>query len=315
MAPRGFVAYRWPMFLPASRRLLMLTRRGQASPVRWRAATVAASAALLVFAAAAPVDAATRKRAVKRVIAPKVVPLPPSTAPAPQPLPPTTAAVVTIPPTTVPSVALSLTSDFPRRLAAPGGSAVFVLTATSRSIEPTTFSISGLPPGVRAVLATNPTTSKTTMTLTTTIGVTPGGYQPFLVTAIGGGASATLTLELVVDTTVASAMTTTMPSAPLAFTQSAETLLAGPISAGGGNFVAYRVNLIRPTGVSGVATVSVATPASGLAVGLSATTVSGSSFEVSFSAPVGTPTGFYQPAISVVIGGYTLLILFPVQVI
>ena len=67
----------------------------------------------------------------------------------------------------------------------------------------------GLPAGVRAVLGTNPTSSTATMTVISTVGITPAGYQSFLVTAIGDGASATLAFELVVDTTVTATTTTT----------------------------------------------------------------------------------------------------------
>lgn len=260
-------------------------------------------------------DAVTRKRTVKRPAAPKVIPLPPTTAPAPQPLPPTTAAIATTaPPTTVAPAALTISSDVPRRLAAPGGSATFVLTAKSRSTEPTTFSVSGLPAGVRAVLATNPTTSTTTMTLTSTVGITPGGYQSFLVTAIGGGASATLALELVVDTTTTAATTTIAPGAQQLFAPTADVLLSGPIFPGGSTFVAYRVNLNRPPGISGAAIVSAGTVPAGLALGLSQTSVTGASFDVSFSASASSAPGFYQPTVSVVLGGYTVLIAFPVQV-
>lgn len=36
--------------------------------------------------------------------------------------------------------------------------------------------------------------------------------------------------------------------------------------------------------------------------------------QLSFSAPIGAPAGFYQPTISVVINGFTMVIVFPVQV-
>ena len=188
-----------------------------------------------------------------------------------------------------------------------------MLTAKSRSAEPTTLSVSGLPAGVRAVLATNPTTSTTTMTLTTTVGITPGGYQPFLVTAIGGGASATLALELVVDTTAAVA-TTVAPGAQQSFSPTADVLLPGPIFPGSTTFVAYRVNLNRLPGVSGAAIVSAGTVPLGLALGVSQTSVTGSSFDVSFSASSTAVSGFYQPTVSVALNGYTVLIAFPVQV-
>ena len=217
------------------------------------------------------------------------------------------------PTTTVAAAALTITSDFPRRLAVSGGSATFVLTTKSRSAEPTTLSVSGLPAGVRAVLATNPTTSTTSMTLTTTVGITPGGYQPFLVTAIGGGASATLALELVVDTTAAVA-TTVAPGAQQSFSPTADVLLPGPIFPGSTSFVAYRVNLNRLPGVSGAAIVSAGTVPLGLALGVSQTSVTGSSFDVSFSASSTAVSGFYQPTMSVALNGYTVLIAFPVQV-
>jgi hypothetical protein len=288
------------------------------SRIRVVAAGVAATVAVGLIAVPAA-DAVTKKRTVKRPVkrpvAPKVTPLPPTTAPAAQPLPPTTAAVVTTAaPTTVAPAVLTISSDVPRRLAVPGGSATYVLTAKSRSTEPTTFSVSGLPAGVRAVLATNPTTSTTTMTLTTTVGITPGGYQSFLVTAIGGGASATLALELVVDTTAPAATTTAAPGVQQSFAPTAEVLLAGPIFPGGATFVAYRVNLNRPPGVSGSAIVSAGSVPAGLALGISQTSVSGSSFDVSFSASSSAVSGFYQPTVSVVLGGYTVLIAFPVQI-
>ncbi len=286
---------------------------------RARLLSVGVAAAVVVgVMAVPPADAVTKKRTVKRPVVrkviPKVTPLPPTSAPAPQPLPPATVAVTTTPPPTTAAPALTVTSDVPRRLAVPGGSATFVLTAKSRSTEPTTFSVSGLPAGVRAVLATNPTTSSTTMILTTTVGITPGGYQPFLVTAIGGGASATLALELVVDTTAASATTTVAPGAQQSFSPTTEVLLSGPIFPGGASFVAYRVTLNRSTGVSGPAIVSAGALPGGLALGLSQTSVTGSSFDVSFSASSSAAAGFYQPTVSVVLGGYTVLIAFPVQV-
>lgn len=275
-------------------------------------------AAVVVGLLAVPsADAATKnrtvKRTVKRPVATKIIPLPPTTAPAPQPLSPTTAAVATAASTTVAAAALTITSDFPRRLAVPGGSATFVLTTKSRSAEPTTLSVSGLPAGVRAVLATNPTTSTTTMTLTTTVASTPGGYQPFLVTAIGGGASATLALELVVDTTAA-VTTTAAPGAQQSFSPTADVLLPGPIFPGSSTFVAYRVNLNRLPGVTGAAIVSARTVPLGLALGVSQTSVTGSSFDVSFSAASTAASGFYQPTVSVALNGYTVLIAFPVQV-
>jgi hypothetical protein len=271
------------------------------------------ASALAVALIVSPVDAATRKRVPKRPAAPAFVPLPATTAPAPQPLPPTTAAVTTPPTTTAPAAAITIKSDFPRRLAVLGGSAVFVITVSTRSPETTTLSVSGLPAGVRAVLATNPITNTTTMTLTTTVGVTPGGYQSFLVTAVGSATSATLPLELVVDNT-AVATTTTAPAAPVAFAPTSEALLAGPITAGGGNFVVYRVTLNRPAGVTGPATVSFPALPTGLAGGLSETSVSGPSFIVSFSAAASTASGFYNPTVNVVMGGYTVLISFPVRV-
>ena len=283
------------------------------SRIRVVQAGVAATVVLGLIAVPSA-DAATKKRTAKRPVARKVIPLPPTTAPAPQPLPPTTAApVTTAPPTTVAPPALTISSDVPRRLAVPGGSATYLLTAKSRSAEPTTFSVSGLPAGVRAVLGTNPTTSTTTMTLTTTVGITPGGYQSFLVTAIGGGAFATLALELVVDTT-APAVTTTAPGAQQSFVPTAEVLLPGPIFPGGATFVAYRVNLNRATGVFGQAIVSAGSVPTGLALGVSQTSVTGSSFDVSFSASSSAVSGFYQPTMSVVLGGYTVLIAFPVHV-
>ena len=287
---------------------------GVRSRVRVLQAGVAATVVVGLIAAPSA-DAASRRRAVKRPVAPKVVPLPPTTAPAPQPLPPTTAAAVTAaPPTTVAAAALTISSDVPRRLAVPGASATFVLTARSRSAEPTTFSVSGLPAGVRAVLGTNPTSSTTTMTLTSTVGITPGGYQSFLVTAIGGGASATLALELVVDTTVTATTTTVAPGAQQLFAPTAEVLLPGPIFPGGSTFVAYRVNLNRLPGVSGPALVSAGSVPAGLALGVSPTSVIGASFDVSFSASPSALSGFYQPTVSVMIGGYSVLIAFPVQV-
>lgn len=287
---------------------------GVRSRVRVLQAGVAATVVVGLIAAPSA-DAASRRRAVKRPVAPKVVPLPPTTAPAPQPLPPTTAAAVTAaPPTTVAAAALTISSDVPRRLAVPGASATFVLTARSRSAEPTTFSVSGLPAGVRAVLGTNPTSSTTTMTLTSTVGITPGGYQSFLVTAIGGGASATLALELVVDTTVTATTTTVAPGAQQLFAPTAEVLLPGPIFPGGSTFVAYRVNLNRLPGVSGPALVSAGSVPAGLALGVSPTSVTGASFDVSFSASPSALSGFYQPTVSVMIGGYSVLIAFPVQV-
>jgi hypothetical protein len=272
------------------------------------------ASALAVALIVSPVDAATRKRTTKRPATPAFVPLPPTTAPTPQPLPPTTAAVTTPPTTTVPAAAITVRSDFPRRLAVLGGSAVFVITVSTRSPETTTLSVSGLPAGVRAVLATNPISNTTTMTLTTTIGVTPGGYQPFLVTAVGSSASATLPLELVVDNTAVTATTTIAPATPVAFAPTSEALLSGPITAGGGNFVVYRVTLNRPAGVTGPATVSFPALPTGLAGGLSETSVSGPSFIVSFSAAASTASGFYNPTVNVVMGGYTVLISFPVRV-
>ncbi len=277
-------------------------------------------AVVVGFTALPSADAATKKRTVRRTVVPKkvipkVIPLPPTTSLAPQSLPPTTAAVSTsAPPTTVAVAALTVTSNVPRRLTLIGGSATYVLTATSRSADPTTFSVSGLAAGVRAVLSSNPTASTTTMTLTTTVGVTPGGYLPFLVTAVGGGASANLALELVVDTTTAAATTAVAPGAVQTFSPTTEVLLAGPIVPGGATFVAYRVNLNRPAGVSGVATVSPATLPTGLALGISQTSVTGSSFDVSFSASAGAGSGFYQPTVNVVLGGYAVVIAFPVQV-
>jgi hypothetical protein len=167
---------------------------------------------------------------------------------------------------------------------------------------------------VRAVLAANPISNTTTMTLTTTLGVTPGGYQSFLVTAVGSSASATLPLELVVDTTVASATTSTVLATPLAFAPTSEALLPGPITAGGGNFVVYRVTLNRPPTVGGPAAVSFPTLPAGLAGGLSETSVSGPSFIVSFSAAASTASGFYNPTVNVSLGGYNVLISFPVRV-
>ena len=152
------------------------------------------------------------------------------------------------------------------------------------------------------------------MTLTTTLGITPGGYQSFLVTAVGSSASATLPLELVVDNTVVSATTSIVPAVPLAFAPTSEALLPGPITAGGGNFVVYRVTLNRPATVGGAAAVSFPTLPAGLAGGLSESSVSGPSFIVSFSAAAGTASGFYNPVVSVVLGGYTVLISFPVKV-
>ena len=292
--------------------MITLVHSSFRSRVRVLQAGVAAMLVLGLIAVPSA-DAATKKRTAKRPVAPKVIPLPPTTAPAPQPLPPTTAAVTTAPPTTVAQPGLTISSDVPRRLAVPGGSATYLLTAKSRSTEPTTLSVSGLPAGVRAVLATNPTTSTTTMTLTTTAGITPGGYQSFLVTAIGGGTSATLALELVVDTT-APAVTTTAPGAQQLFVPTAEVLLPGPIFPGGATFVAYRVNLNRPTGVFAPAIVSAGSVPTGLALGISQTSVTGSSFDVSFSASSSAVSGFYQPTLSVVLGGYTVLIAFPVQV-
>ena len=290
----------------------------ECSGVRSRVRVLQAGVAAIVvlgLIAAPSADAASRRRAVKRPVAPKVVPLPPTTAPAPQPLPPTTAAAVTTaPPTTVAAAALTISSDVPRRLAVPGASATFVLTARSRSAEPTTFSVSGLPAGVRAVLGTNPTSSTTTMTVTSTVGITPGGYQSFLVTAIGGGASATLALELVVDTTVTATTTTVASGAQQLFAPTAEVLLPGPIFPGGSTFVAYRVNLNRLPGVSGPALVSAGSVPAGLALGVSPTSVTGASFDVSFSASPSALSGFYQPTVSVTLGGYNVLIAFPVQV-
>ena len=152
------------------------------------------------------------------------------------------------------------------------------------------------------------------MTLTTTVAITPGGYQPFLVTAIGGGASATLALELVVDITAASATTTVAPGAQQAFFPTADVLLPGPIFPGGMTFVAYRVNLNRLPGVSGAAIVSAGSVPTGLALGISQASVTGSSFDVSFSASSSAVSGFYQPTVSVVLGGSTVLIAFPVPV-
>jgi hypothetical protein len=276
-------------------------------------AALLASAVAVAFIVS-PVDAATKKRSTKRPAKPAFVPLPATTAPAPQPLPPSTAAVTAPPTTTAPAVAITIKSDFPRRLAVPGGSAVFVLTVATRSPETTTLSVSGLPAGVRAVLATNPIANTTTMTLTTTLGITPGGYQSFLVTAVGSTASATLPLELVVDTTVVSATTTVAPAVPVAFAPTSEALLPGPITAGGGNFVVYRVTLNRPVGVGGAATVTFPTLPAGIAGGLSESSVSGSSFIVSFSAAAGTASGFSNPTVNVVLGGYPVLISFPVRV-
>ncbi len=294
--------------------MITLVHSSFRSRVRVLQAGVAAMIVLGLIAVPSA-DAATKKRTAKRPVAPKVIPLPPTTAPAPQPLPPTTAAVTTAPPTTVAQPGLTISSDVPRRLAVPGGSATYLLTAKSRSTEPTTLSVSGLPAGVRAVLATNPTTSTTTMTLTTTAGITPGGYQSFLVTAIGGGTSATLALELVVDTTAPAVTTTTVaPGAPQSFAPTAEVLLAGPILPGGATFVAYRVNLNRLPGFSGTAIVSAGSVPTGLAVGLSQTSVAGLSFDVSFSASASAVSGFYQPTVSVVLSGYTVSIAFPVQV-
>jgi hypothetical protein len=42
--------------------------------------------------------------------------------------------------------------------------------------------------------------------------------------------------------------------------------------------------------------------------------VSGSSFIVSFSAAAGTASGFSNPTVNVVLGGYPVLISFPVRV-
>ena len=101
----------------------------------------------------------------------------------------------------------------------------------------------------------------------------------------------------------------------VAFSPTAEVLSAGPLVKGGGNFVIYRVNLNRPTAASGAAAVSLPlTQPGGLAGGISESSVAGPSFIVSFSAPLATVSGFYQPTVNVTIGGYSVVIAFPAQV-
>lgn len=285
-----------------------------------RVSVVLGIGVISVSLAVSSAEAATRKtvkRVVKRPVVSKVIALPPTTAPAPVPLPATTAAPAgtAAPTTTIAPTPLTLTSDVPRRLVPQGGSTSFTLTIASRSPEATTLSVSGLPAGARANLSVNPAGTTSVLTLTTTAGVTPGGYSTFQVQAQGGGVAVTLSLDVVVDNTVPAVTTTTVAPAAIAFAPTAEVLSAGPINAGGGNFVIYRVNLNRPTGVTGAATLSLpAAQPGGLLAGVSESTVAGPSFIVSFSARIGGTAGFYQPGVTVTVGGYSALLVFPVQV-
>ena len=259
--------------------------------------------------------AVTRKRVVKVPAASKVVPLPPTTAPVPVPLPPTTPAPTAAVVTTVAAPSLTLTADAPRKLVAPGGSVSFTLTVASKSSEASTLSVSGLPAGVRANIATQPAATTSVLTLTTSAGITPGGYNTFKVQAQSGGTAVSISLDVVVDTTQAPITAATTAPGSVAFSPTAEVLSAGPLVKGGGNFVVYRVNLNRPAALSGAAAVSLPlTQPGGLAGGISESSVVGPSFIVSFSAPLATVSGFYQPTVNVTIGGYSVVIAFPAQV-
>lgn len=238
-------------------------------------------------------DAATKKKTTKKKTtattkapyAPQSIPT--TAAPAPTSTPTTAAApVTTATPTTV-AGSLKLTSDAKSRLVAPGSSVTYVLTVTRTTSDPASMFVSNLPAGVTATLSANPVLSTVTMTLSTIAGVTPGGYQSFLVSAKNAGGSATLTLELVVDTTLPTVTTATTAPVRTSFAPTVIAGATGPIAAGSGNYVSYQVNLNRPVGMTSAATVSLGTIPTGLATGLSATVVGGESFVVSFSAATG----------------------------